>query len=322
MNQPSLPEQLRHLVANGTLDAPVGPGAMRRRLRLLAGIAHGDLALARLAEAHLDAVTILREAGHTAPSGTLYGVWASEAPGQMLELVDGPPPTVSGGKGFCGGATIVDRALVTVHHGGDVVLIDIDARHRTLRFDQHTWHTEAFIATNTWTAHITRMPIGDDDIVAPETWYLDRVGFWHGALAPAACWAGGAIGLIEHCLRTATGKQLSAHQRAALGRLDIIRWQLDTQLDHAAEDVAANAADRTVAITTAHRFRGSVAMCVDDAIALAVSCFGPRLLAHDRWAARRIAELQLSVLQHHGDHDHEQLGLAVIDQLTPAASSA
>jgi hypothetical protein len=28
-------------------------------------------------------------------------------------------------------------------------------------------------------------------------WYLTRPGFWHGALGPAACWAGGAIGLID-----------------------------------------------------------------------------------------------------------------------------
>ena len=220
-----------------------------------------------------------------------------------------------GGKGLCGGATIVDRALVTVRDGDEVVLVDINAHHLALRFDRNTWHTEAFSATNTWTAHITRMPIDDDHIVAPRPWYLDRVGFWHGALAPAACWAGGTIGLIDHCLRAAMGKSLSAHQHAALGRLDIIRWQLDAHLDHAADDVAAHAANRTVAVTTAHRFRGSVAMSAEEAIALALRCFGPRLLAHDRWAATRIAELQLSVLQHHGDHDHEQLGRAVVDQL-------
>ena len=40
----------------------------------------------------------------------------------------------------------------------------------------------------------------------------------------------------------------------------------------------------------------------------AMRAFGPRLLAHDEWAARRIAELQLYVRQHHGARDHAALG--------------
>ena len=28
-------------------------------------------------------------------------------------------------------------------------------------------------------------------------WYVERNGFWHGAVGPAACWAGRAAGLVD-----------------------------------------------------------------------------------------------------------------------------
>ena len=39
-------------------------------------------------------------------------------------------------------------------------------------------------------------------------WYLNRPGFWHGAINPAACWAGGALSLIESALKLAAAKIL------------------------------------------------------------------------------------------------------------------
>jgi hypothetical protein len=39
-----------------------------------------DLSFARIAEAHVDALSILSECSHHPRSGALYGVWASDAP--------------------------------------------------------------------------------------------------------------------------------------------------------------------------------------------------------------------------------------------------
>ena len=93
----------------GTVDTP-------GRHRRLMAVGRADLSLARLAEAHWDAVAILSEAGPHGPEpNTIYGVWASEKPGQDLALDrQGDRYLVRGRKSFCSGAGIVDRALVTI----------------------------------------------------------------------------------------------------------------------------------------------------------------------------------------------------------------
>ena len=53
---------------------------------LLFEIGREDLLIARLAEARWDAVAILSESGNAPKAGCLYGVWASERPGQALGL--------------------------------------------------------------------------------------------------------------------------------------------------------------------------------------------------------------------------------------------
>ena len=38
--------------------------------------------------------------------------------------------------------------------------------------------------------------------VGPPNFYLERPGFWFGATGVAACWYGGARGLVEHVVRS------------------------------------------------------------------------------------------------------------------------
>ena len=38
--------------------------------------------------------------------------------------------------------------------------------------------------------------------VGPDGWYLERPGFWFGAAGVAACWYGGARGLVEEVIRS------------------------------------------------------------------------------------------------------------------------
>ena len=68
-----------------TLPLP-GGGQTALRHRLLIGIARKNLSIARLAEAHFDAVAILAEAGRETESGALYGVWASEGVASPIHL--------------------------------------------------------------------------------------------------------------------------------------------------------------------------------------------------------------------------------------------
>lgn len=307
-------ERLRRLVDSGGLDLPpVGAGRTGERLAVLARIAAADLALGRLAEAHLDAVTILREAGREPDPGATYGVWASDAPHARLLLEsEGPMRVVRGSKAFCTGAGLVDRALVTVHDDESVHLVSIEARPPALAVDTSAWISTAFAETNTATIAIDRLEMDDDQFVGPPGWYLDRIGFWHGALAPAACWAGGAIGLVDHCVDLAQRRTPDDHLAAHLGALDAARWELGAILRAGGDDLDARPHDPQHALTLAHRFRSSVERVVSTILDHAVRSQGPRLLAHDAWASQRVAELQLYVRQHHDARDHAVLGRVVV----------
>ena len=68
-----------------TMPLP-GGGQTAARHRRLMEIGREDLSLARLAEAHWDAVAILIEAGRTPEVGAIYAVWASEIPNAPLSL--------------------------------------------------------------------------------------------------------------------------------------------------------------------------------------------------------------------------------------------
>ncbi len=137
-----------------------------------------DLSLARLAEAHWDAVAILAEAGRRSEEGVLYGVWASEIPGQALSLErDGNTYRVHGTKRFCSGAGLVDRALVTVgvpeHRLVEVILSDRTA----VEVDTSSWQVDAFRSTQTGTVIFSGLKISPDALIGDIGWYLERPGF-------------------------------------------------------------------------------------------------------------------------------------------------
>ncbi len=319
--------RMRRLLTDGAFDLPAhGGGHTAERLRWLAAVAARELSLGRLAEAHLDAVTILREAGRAPLPGCLYGVWASDAPRAQLRLTSTPSgPVVHGRKGFCTGVGLVDRALVTAsadveqlddaqRAGGSVVLVDLDARDPSWVVDSEVWVTPAFAETNTATIELEHVEVDATQVVGTPNWYLERIGFWHGALAPAACWAGGALGLADHCRAIGNGRELDEHTLAHLGVIDSARWELEIVLDAAGAAIDAAPDDADVARHTAARARTVVERAADLVVDEAMRAFGPRLLAQDEWAARRIAELQLYVRQHHGARDHAVLGRLSLDQ--------
>ena len=203
------------LVAIVSQELPLpGGGRTAERLRLIAETAREDLSLAKLAEAHWDAVAILAEAGRAPEPDVLYGVWASEIPGQALRLErtkDGYQ--LSGSKPFCSGIGMVDRALVTVGLP-EQLLVEVDLRQNEERIaaDLETWKVDAFRATQTGAVTFLNSRLSPNAPVGASGWYLERPGFWHGACGPAACWAGGVAGLLDFALEQQTGR--SPHPRS------------------------------------------------------------------------------------------------------------
>lgn len=94
-------------LANEQIPLPA-MGNTPERHRRLAEAAREDVSLAKLIEAHWDAVAILAEAGRVPHSGAIYGVWASEIPGKALRLeTDEGGYRLSGKKMFCSGAGLI-----------------------------------------------------------------------------------------------------------------------------------------------------------------------------------------------------------------------
>src|SRR5215471_12848979 len=92
------------------IPLPGHGSTVQRHLRLME-FGRRDLSLARLAEAHYDAVAILAEAGRLSTDGAVYGVWASEIPVKCIELHRTHEGLfLSGSKMFCSGASLIDKA--------------------------------------------------------------------------------------------------------------------------------------------------------------------------------------------------------------------
>ena len=308
MTRDELAIELRKAVLK---DIPLpGAGDTATRHRLLFEIGREDLSLARLSEAHWDAVAILRESRNEPKVDCVYGVWAAERPGQALALErDEFFFRINGKKRFCSGAGLVDRALVTV---GDAQpqLVDVDLRgnNDALRFDDSSWKTSAFEETQTSTVTFEDVQVSSDDLIGAPGWYLQRPGFWHGACGPAACWAGGAAGLVDYAKEQS---RRDPHTLAHLGAMHAAIWALQSFLDTAGHEIDATPSDCQKALVLALTVRHLVEQASTDVLRRLARAYGPHPLAMDEEIARRYQELDLYLRQSHAERDLEALGRTI-----------
>ena len=301
MTREALINRVREVIAT---PAPLpGSGQTAERHQRLFEAGREDLSVARLVEAHWDAVAILSEAGRDAETGALYGVWAAEAPGSVVRM-DGE--SLSGTKPFCSGAGIVDRALVTVKEP-DARLVDVDLRSRGehIRFDDTEWKTSAFAETKTSRTTFENVEVKESDVVGETGFYLNRAGFWHGACGPAACWAGGAAGLVDWARKQ---KRDDAHTFAHLGAMQAVSWSMQAALRVAGDEIDAASHDVAGAQARALSLRHVVEQGCTDVLRRLARAYGPRPLAMDEDVARHYQELDLYVRQSHAERDLEVLG--------------
>lgn len=299
---------LRRLLREGALDLPLpAAGDTPTRLARLCDLTRSaTVSVGRLAEAHTDAVAILAEAGRVPAPGDLYGVWASNGKHGPVVL-DRRTSSLTGTKPFCSGLGIVDRALVTVDDGdGRTFLADVDVRpSASLRWSTRSWQTPALADTATGVLDLVDHPIDAAGLVGPPGWYLERPGFWHGACGPAACWAGGALGLVDDASTLGAG-----HDPAALGELRAAAWGLAAVLHRAGTEIDEHPGQvglaRSRALMVRHLVERSCSLILDRFGWMA----GPRALAGDGRIAQRFADVQLYVRQHGGTRDLAELGSA------------
>lgn len=280
-------------------------GATAQRHAFLFELGRRDLSLARLAEAHWDAIAILAEAGRDAQPGMVYGVWASEITGKSVTLVDG---VLHGTKAFCSGAGLIDRALVTVTQPRPQ-LIDLDLRDPRLQFDGTAWQTQAFADTGTATVTFDGVEATPESFVGPEGFYLKRLGFWHGACGPACCWAGGAVGLVDWANHQTRN---DPHTLAHLGAMNASAWALQAFLTATGDEIDRIPHDLEAAHERALMVRHLVETHATDILRRLTRAYGPYPLAFDRAVGARYQELDLYLRQCHAERDLQALGNEIL----------
>jgi alkylation response protein AidB-like acyl-CoA dehydrogenase len=299
-----IPTALRLAGEYGSRLPLPGAGQTLERWAVLTAVARVNLTVARVVEAHTDALAIVAEAGQTAPPGATWGVFAAESPDVRLEAaVDDGAVTLSGTKPWCSLGAELDRALVTAHVGPQRQLFQVDLRQPTV----HAHPATGWVARGLRT--VVSVPVEFDRAAAEPVgapgWYLQRRGFAWGGIGVAACWYGGAVGLADSLARVAarrTGDLNALH----VGTADVALHAARCALRDAAAAIDADDADDPELV--ALRVRSVVADAVERVLHQAGHALGPAPLAFDAGHAARVADLGLYVRQHHGERDLVELG--------------
>jgi alkylation response protein AidB-like acyl-CoA dehydrogenase len=285
----------------------------------LAGLAAGDLTVARVVEPHLDALVIHREAGLAGALPGIWGVFAAEDPRYFLNATnEGARWSLAGTKPWCSLAGRLDHCLVTATTPAGQRLFSVDLGDARVRVHPvGTWVSQGLPA-------ITSVPIDLDRITAEpiggDNWYLSRPGFAWGGIRVAAVWLGALTALVTQLRDTVARRHADDRLRLYnLGQADLAAWEAGLAVAHAADaidrdyDMTAIAARRL-----AERTRAAVADAAATVLTQVGHALGPAPLAFDTEYASRTADLNLYVRQHHAERDLAMLGANLLED-RPAA---
>jgi hypothetical protein len=308
----SVEEMFRSWVATAAPRlCPAGTGMTWGRFVALAEVSGLDLALGRLAEGHADSMSILAEAACAPLGGGPYGVWASR--GIAGEVTATPTSTgwrLEGAKGFCSGAGIVERALVTAEAPDGIRLFDVDVTAEGVVPCPDSWPAVGMGASASSTVCFDGVTV--TDAVGTPGFYTERIGFWWGAVGVAACWWGGARALLDAValyLRAGSGGE---HELAAYGSAMARGRAIAETLRWAASEIDAEGVDIARARRTALTAREVVHDGCTAILAASAAAGGARPICLDASQSRRSADLYAYLAQHHGGRDAATLAAELL----------
>jgi alkylation response protein AidB-like acyl-CoA dehydrogenase len=266
-----------------------------------------------LVEGDADARAILAESGRVADGPTTYGVWAARSP--EAELRAEPEPggwRLTGTKAFCSGSGVLDRALVTAEAPDGYRLFDVATDEVAAAPVPGSWPAVGMADSLSETLEFGGASVPPDSAVGPPGFYTDRPGFWFGACGVAACWYGGALGLVGGVMRT-LDPDPGDLVLAELGRQSAGLWAMRTLLAEVAASIDADPRDRAgrareralMLRQVVHRGCAAILRSTSDV-------GGARPLCHDARQARLAADLHVYLAQHHGGPDALHLGTSAL----------
>ena len=302
---------IQHWLESGRLELPLpASGCTADRWQRLAQLAEDDIAAARIAESHVDAVAILHELGAKPPEPRqLWGVWAAEGVDAVLSAtsVAGEEFVLNGIKVWCAGAGFCTNTLVTARlEEGGRGLFAVSLTDAGVRPLPSTWWNPGMAGSDTRSVQFSNVRA---ILVGAPDEYPTRPGFWHGAIGVAACWLGGARRVAEPLYRCAGSESADAYALAHLGAVDAALAAGDAMLTSAAAQIDADPFDRCgTAQLLARRVRAIVEHAVDEAITRTGRALGPGPLCQDGRHAQRVADLSIYIRQSHAERDLAELG--------------
>lgn len=318
---------LEWAIGVGQWAPPPAHGETRMLWELLASTAAVDVGVARALEPHLDALAILQQAAETESPAALeridagprssWGVYAAEGPGVSVTASrDADGWLLDGVKPWCSLAAHVSHALVTAHTGdGARRLFAVNMRTPEVIAESGPWVSRGLRQVVSAPVRFDRanaVPVGGDQ------WYLTRPGFAWGGAGVAACWWGGAVGVARALVAAAHSREPDQLALAHVGAVDTALGGARATLAVTARLVDASgggATARTAAeppAVIARRTRNVVAAAAETVLTHAAHALGPAPLALDEEYARRVADLQVYLRQHHAERDEASQGRDLI----------
>ncbi len=214
--------------AHGGLGLGTEPDGARPLLDLLRLIGHGNLAVGRVFEGHVNALKLiarygtarqLERAAQDAAAGHLFAIWNTEPPEGLRLIGTLPDMRLQGRKIFCSAAGHATRALVTAGPPQGEPRMLLLALRPGERVGTETWHLQGMRACCTGSMVFDELAVPEDALIGAPGDYLRQPEFSAGAWRTSAVTLGGLEALVD-----ATRQQLMArkrdgnpHQRARIG---------------------------------------------------------------------------------------------------------
>ena len=289
----------------------------------LATLGSVDLTVTRVVEPHLDALAILSEADTGVDPGTgpdsgraaaTWGVYAAEGPRRLTARSTDEGWRLDGEKSWCSLADRVDRALVTAwldEQTRGLFAVDLAAA-GVSQLDSRAWVARGLAAVRSTGLRLDAVPA---TAVGGPDWYLTRPGFAWGGAGVAAVWFGAAVALGRRLRRACSAREPDQVALVHLGAVDVaLTGARDALVRAAAVADAGPTAGGAVPdpVLVVARVRQRVADACAEVLDRCARALGPGPLASEEEHARRVADLELYLRQHHADRDLARLGDLVL----------
>ncbi|MEO6317225.1 MAG: acyl-CoA dehydrogenase [Acidimicrobiales bacterium] len=283
--------RLRHLDA---VPLP-GSGHTWSRWQSLAELGRKDLSLTRIAEGHVDARAILIELDRSdlLVAGQLLGVWAAD-PEDLHAARTHDGWRLQGAKRWCSGSMRLDRALVTVTADDGPRLFCIDPR--VADAEPGSWEPMGMVSTASHRLTFDDVAVPVDAAIGAPGAYVARPGFGHGGCGVAACWWGGALGVVDE-LRRAVIVGAPDDTAAALGRSVADLTGAGHGLRAAARAIDDDPHDLDLAVRLAAEVRLVVEQAARTALDRTVAALGASGLCQMPSHSQRVADLTVYLSQ-------------------------